>query len=153
MSQNWYDFKITNIGKETAFGIEIKFENNFIESLDTDAKSSYKRLMADKFSLEAAKSKYLLLGKIEGALDYWRNKCEAVEITGKYCNKYKIKETIYLTEYMHIGMIHNDVFTTEFQYFKKGVIVQNNQYMPIQKSLDMIAKKIDKIIIDDNDTK
>lgn len=30
-------------------------------------------------------------------------------------------------------------------YMKKGLIVQNDQYMPIQKSLDMIAKSIQKV--------
>lgn len=41
-------------------------------------------------------------------------------------------------------VVQGDLETT-MSYMKKGLIVQNDQYMPVQKSLDMIAKSIKKV--------
>ena len=41
-------------------------------------------------------------------------------------------------------VVQGDLETT-MSYMKKGLIVQNDLYMPIQKSLDMIAKSIQKV--------
>ena len=37
-----------------------------------------------------------------------------------------------------------DELTTAFKYFKEGVITQNNSYYTLQKSMDIIAKNIEK---------
>ena len=38
-----------------------------------------------------------------------------------------------------------DELTLAVERIKKGMIVQNDQYYPIQKSLDIIAKSMNKI--------
>ena len=150
-SQLWYDLKITNIGKENAFNINVKFNDNFINNIsDNTFQNYFKELQNNPFSLEAGCSKYLTICRGNGALMYWSNKCQAIEINGMYCNKYEINTKVALGEYMLAGMVHNDELTTIMGYIKKGIIVQNDSYMPIQKSLDMIANKIDKIQIEDN---
>ena len=41
-------------------------------------------------------------------------------------------------------VVQGDLETT-MSYMKKGLIVQNDQYMPVQKSLDAIAKSIKRV--------
>ena len=150
-NQLHYHLKITNIGKENAFNINMKFNDSFINNITDNTFQNYlKELQNNPFSLEAGCSKYLTICRGDGALLYWNNKCQEIEIKGMYCNRYEINTKVPLGEYMLAGMVHNDELTTIMGYMKKGIIVQNDLYMPIQKSLDMIAKKIDKIQIDDN---
>ena len=41
-------------------------------------------------------------------------------------------------------MVQGDLETT-ISYIKKGLITQNSSYMTIQKSMDSIAKSMDKV--------
>lgn len=148
-SQSWYELKISNIGYEPAYNIKIIFNNNFIDNIPIPkAKEIFRKFQENAFSIEQGKSKYLLIGVCDGAMEYWKDKCEDIIIKGSYCGLYSIDEKVNILEYTIGGSVVDDELTTAFKYFKKGVIVQNDSYYPIQKSLDIIAKKIDKINFD-----
>lgn len=146
-SQSWYALKISNIGQETAFNIDVRFNTNFIDNIPIDnAKKFFLKINDSLFSLEAGRSKYLLICECEGSSEYWKEKCEEVLITGTYCINYEVDETINILEYTIGGSVVDDELTTVIKYIKKGLIVQNDSYMPIQKSLDIIANKIDNVL-------
>lgn len=148
-SQSLYHLKISNIGQETAFNINITFNADFINNIPiVNAKKLFLKIKDNPFSLEAGRSKYLLIGPCEGSSGYWKENCEEISIAGTYCGIYKVDETINILEYTIGGIVVVDELTTVMKYIKKGLIVQNDSYMPIQKSLDMIAKKIEKLEIE-----
>ena len=76
------------------------------------------------------------------------NKNTPISITGVYCDLYKIDDTFCIDDFIINSIIVNDALTTAIQHIKNGTIVQNNDYMPIQKSLDIIATKMDKLKIE-----
>lgn len=138
ISQVWYVLKISNIGKQNAYNIDIDFNQEFIDILSPVRKSSFERLETKSFAIEAGCSKYYLISSCEE----WKSACSEIIVKGKYCNKYKIDEKIYIDEFITDSLIVNDALTTDIGYIKKGLIVQNDKYYPIQKSLDIIAKKL-----------
>lgn len=147
-SQKWYFLKITNIGGESAFNINLKFNSDFIDNISIEnAQKFFMKLQENPFSIESGRSKYLLIGcSIENPTKYWKDKCEVITIKGFYCDEYIVDERVNILEYTIGGSVVNDELTTIAEYIKKGLIVQNDSYYPIQKSLDIIAKKIDNVL-------
>lgn len=144
ISQAWFVLKISNIGKKDAFNINIKFNDEFIESIpDRNFKKGYLSLQSKPFFIEKGKSKYFMIDSCKETKNNWKDKDGTIVVTGTYCNKYTINETLDINEFIIESSLKvNDELTTIMEYIKQGLIVQNNGYMPIQKSLDAIAKKI-----------
>ena len=65
---------------------------------------------------------------------------------GKYNDRYEVDVTIPISDFVGKGFF---VVLSEtdrlLEHIKKGTVVQNDQYYPIQKSLDIIAKRIVEI--------
>ena len=145
--------KISNIGKETAYDINIKINSSFIkEHYSTHIKTAFDKLEQKSFSLEAGKSHFADLGshymnddqfvfygnkrdvdkeEFGGRIvNEWLKKHEsdAFEITGNYCgNKYKIRERFSIVDFVAGSIVHYDDITAELKELNKSIksIIKN----------------------------
>lgn len=89
---------------------------------------------------------YILIGWCEDVNKAWAGKDIVMTISGSYNDKYSVDETLDMGYF--IGKSHfivkGDLETT-MEYMKKGLVVQNNGYNLIQKSLDEIAHTMMRI--------
>ncbi len=154
---------IANVGKETAYNIRLTFSDQFIESLLADStKDIYRKLQGKSFSIEPNTNKYFYISPIYGNssvtfhrtnekfsaeeinkwLDEFRN--IPIKINGTYCDHYYVSETLRLDDYLLMNLVVNDELTNNIEDIRKGTVVNNDQFYPIQKSLDIIAKSYQK---------
>jgi hypothetical protein len=154
--------KISNIGKNNAFDIRLKISQNFIDNILSEyIRSTFNHLQEKPFAIEAGKSKYFMISPtysdstftIGGKENYpgadinkWldQNKGLKIKITGVYCDLYQIDESFSIEDYLTESLIVHDALTNAVLNMKKGSIVQNDQYYPIQKSLHLILKELEK---------
>lgn len=143
--QTAFYLRILNIGKENAFNIKLDFNDDFINEIEEKYQKYYKQLSRPDF-IEAGKSIYILIGWCEDVNKAWEGKKNIMSITGSYNDKYSVDETLDMEHF--IGKSHfivkGDLETT-MEYMKKGLVVQNNGYKPVQKSLDEIAHTMMRI--------
>jgi len=145
LNQNtWYVLKISNTGKRDAYNINLRFNQVFIDNLiNEQTKNIYRSLQDKPFTIETGSCKYYLINRVDDSRNSLANKeYNKICITGKYCNKYIINEILLIDEYITGSLIVDDELTTCVKYIKKGLIVQNDQYYPVQKSLSIIAKSL-----------
>ena len=136
ISQVWYVLKISNIGKQNASDIKINFNKEFVDNLlKENIRKTFRDLHNKSFVIEAGCSKYFLICSCE-EVEKMYNK---INITGKYCGKYTINDSLNIDEYVK-SLIVNDALTTDIGDIRKGLVILNNSHYPIQKSLDIIAK-------------
>lgn len=146
-SQTWYHLKITNTGTETAYNINLIFENDFINTLPQEVfKSQFININNRPFAIEGHKSNYYTI--CSSLEKDFLDKDLKIIMNGSYCDRFNIDESLSISEYITKSTIVNDDLTIAVEYMKKGIIVQNDQYMPIQKSLHKIAEKLEKIEIE-----
>lgn len=131
--------KIKNIGVGNATNIKLSFNKDFIMKLPKEKyKDLYLNVEKRPFSIEPGGAKYILIGFCEDIQKEWENKNVVLNIVGKYCSKYTINETFCM----------EDFITQRFMEVKDalweiadGLSCPNSDHYPIQKSLDVIAKK------------
>ena len=137
--------RIFNIGKENAFNVKLNINNDFIEEIKESYRQYYYQLSNPDF-IEAGKSIYILIGWCEDVNKAWERKDIVLRVNGSYNDKYEVDDTLdmrYFIGKTHF-MVRGDLETT-MEYIKKGLIVQNNAYKPVQKSLDEIAHSLVRI--------
>lgn len=161
--QGIFMLKIANVGKETAYNIRLTFSDQFIESLLANStKEIYRRLNEKSFSIEPNTNKFFYLSPIYGdssvifprtneqylaeEINKWLDgfRFIPIEVNGTYCNNYHISETLILDDYLLLNLVVNDELTNHIAEIKKGTVVKNDQFYPIQKSLDLIAKTLNR---------
>lgn len=156
--------RITNVGKEMAYNISITLTGDLIDNHYSEAvKSSYARLQNRPFAIEAGVSKYFYLSRIKNDMDSeiilyrekfmqsdinrWldNNMDSPLHIAGTYCGRYSIEEFFCISDFIMEGSMKiKDELVASMEDIKNGLVLNNKRYMPIQKSLDVIAKKITK---------
>lgn len=144
--QQAFMLKMSNIGKRNVVNAEINFNEDFLNELKQENfKTAFKQL-SSPFFIEAGKSRYLFLGFCEDVNKAWKNKDVIIKMKGRYNDKYDIDEELSMNLFLDktFVLVQGDLETT-MSYIKKGLIVQNDSYMPVQKSLDKIAKSLNKI--------
>lgn len=144
--QHAFMLKISNIGKRNVFNAVIDFNEDFLtELLQEKFQEGYKQL-SKPFFVEAGTSRYLFIGFCQDVNDAWKNKNVVIRMKGSYNEIYTIDEEIEMNMFLDktFIIVEGDLETT-MGHIKKGLVVQNNQYMPVQKSLDQIAKSITKV--------
>ena len=159
--QDMFLLKITNVGQETAYDINLLFSNNFINNhFIEQEKDRFRKIQQQSFCIESGESNYLFISPIYKSGDYICNKefhteeeikkwldanvSKPIEITGKYCNKYKVTESLRIEDYIIGSMVIDDELANAVKGIKRKLIVENNLHYPIQKSLDIIAKHYEK---------
>lgn len=144
--QTAFMLKISNIGKRNVFNATINFNEDFLCKLVEKRFQEGFRQLSKPFFVEVGTSRYLYIGHCPEVNEAWKNKNVVIRMNGSYNNIYTIEEEIDMNWFLDktFIVVQGDLETT-MSYMKKGLIVQNDHYMPIQKSLDMIAKSIQKV--------
>lgn len=134
-----FHIKIKNIGKGNATDIKLSFNKDFIENLLMEEyKEIYKDVEKNPFVIEEGEAKYVFIGFCDDIQNQWNNKHVVLKIYGTYCTKYHIDETFYMEEF--ITQRFMDVKDALWE-IADGLSCPNSKHYPIQKSLDIIAKK------------
>ena len=144
--QTAFMLKISNIGKRNVYNAVIHFNEEFLNDLIEERFQKGYRQLSKPFFVEAGSSKYLYIGFCEDVNAAWKNKNVIIKMKGLYNDIYTIDEELSMN--MFLDKTFMDVkgdLETIMGYLKKGLVVQNDSYMPIQKSLDQIAQSIKKI--------
>ena len=132
--------RIKNIGKNKATDIQITFNNDFIESIPIEKhKEMFRNVERKTFCIEEGEAKYILIGSCNIIQQKWENKDIVLRITGSYCSKYHIEETFYMKELMTSGFMEVKDALGEIA---DSISCPNSLHLPIQQSLDIIAKKL-----------
>lgn len=144
--QTSFMLKISNIGKRNVFNATIDFNEAFLLELVEKRFQEGFRQLSKPFFVEVGTSRYLYIGHCPEVNMAWKDKHIVIRMKGSYNNIYTIEEEIDMNWFLNktFMVVQGDLETT-MSYMKKGLIVQNDQYMPVQKSLDMIAKSIKKV--------
>lgn len=159
--QGLFVLKISNVGIEPAYNIKLRFSDVFIDSLLANAtKEIYRRLNEKGFSIEGKTEKYFYISPQYGNASVFFNRTNEnfsaeeinkwiddfrnvpIVIKGTYCDEYEVDETLKLDDFLIMSLVINDELTNNIEDIRKGLVVKNTQFYPIQKSLDMIAKKL-----------
>lgn len=158
---NWHGFymlRIANVGKETAYHINLNVTGKpIIENLYPFVRSVFEKLSKMSFCLEAGKDAYYLISPdessnryngLEGDLQLSSSKIqewlqeyddEDIHITGKYCDKYKVQEDLSIREYLIWGSFeHKDAI----EYIADSLLSRDPKVKSIQNNIDLIAKAI-----------
>lgn len=141
--QTAFMLKISNMGKRNVFNAIINFNEDFLSELIEKRFQKGFRQLSKPFFVEVGASKYLYIGHCPDVNTAWKDKHVVIKIKGSYNNTYDIDEELDMNWFLDRSFIvvQGDLETT-MSYMKKGLIVQNDSYMPVQKSLDIIAKSI-----------
>lgn len=138
-----YFLQIANIGNKDADNICISFNDEFISNLKPKIQQYFIALNNSSFFVERNNKRYLYIGWCEEVNEEWKDKDFSIIITGKYGSVYTVNHIISIKEFVGKGFfIVNTETDRLLNYIKKGLVMQNDQYYPIQKSLDIIAKSI-----------
>jgi hypothetical protein len=138
--------KISNIGKRNVYKATIHFNEDFLDELLEEKYQEGYRQLSKPFFVEAGKSRYLLIGWCQDINDAWKNKHVVIRMNGSYNSVYEVKEELDMNLFLDktFMVVQGDLETT-VGHIKKGLVVQNNSYWPVQKSLDAIAKSLAKV--------
>ena len=138
--------KISNIGKRNVYNAVIQFNEDFLNELWEERYQVGYRQLSKPFFIEAGTSRYLLIGFCQDVNDAWKNKNIIIKMKGSYNDIYTIDEKLNMSMFLDktFMVVQGDLETT-MGHIKKGLVVQNNSYMPVQRSLDQIAKSIKKV--------
>lgn len=144
--QTAFLLKISNIGKRNVFNAVINFNEDFLDELIEKRFQEGFRQLNKPFFVEVGTSRYLYIGHCPDVNKAWKDKNVIIQMKGSYNDTYAIDEKIEMNWFLDktFIVVQGDLETT-MGYMKKGLIVQNDQYMPVQKSLDVIAKSIKKV--------
>lgn len=142
--ENAYYFRITNIGKNNAFDVVINVNTEFINAVKSRDRIVFKEL-AKPFFVLVDKPVYCFIGGCEDINKEWQGKNVIMELSGHYNNTFVVNESINMDNYINkLHFVVDDELTTAVKHIKKGLITQNNLHYPIQKSLDIIAKQLER---------
>lgn len=138
--------KISNIGKRNVFNAIINFNEDFLNELIEKRFQEGFRQLNKPFFVEVGTSRYLYIGHCPKVNNAWKEKQVVIKMKGSYNDNYAIDEVIDMSWFIDktFIVVQGDLETT-MNYMKKGLIVQNDKYMPVQKSLDIIAKSIKNV--------
>ena len=144
VSQTAFFLRIRNIGKENALNVSITVNEDFIQNIENQNRVIFKEMKVP-FYIPTDIPKYFYIGACKEVSSNWKGKGVTLSLTGTYCDSYQINESLDMDQFINkMHFVVEDELTTAFKYFKKGVITQNDSYDTIQKSLDSIAKNIEK---------
>lgn len=141
-----YFLQIANIGNVDATNVRLKFNEEFISNIKSQIQSYYNAINDSSFFVESGNKRYMYIGWCEEINESWKKKDFSIVVQGKYNDRYEVDVTIPISDFVGKGFF---VVLSEtdrlLEHIKKGTVVQNDQYYPIQKSLDIIAKRIVEI--------
>ncbi len=169
--------KISNIGNENAYNINLKFNSEFLDMLYSNThRKSFEDIQNHNFTIEMKGSKYIIIGNIylkdnqtendgeqtfnAADIKQWvdNNKNVDIRITGSYCDTYTIDETFRLNDTLLPGaVVMQSNIELSLDQMQKGLTSPNlvRPIPTIQKSLKTLNENMNNIInkLENNDTK
>ena len=155
--------KVANIGKSPAYNVRLKFNKEFIDALlFNQIKDVYRTLPSKSFSLEDGKAKYFYISPIYGnsicefnkthetftgeEINNWLNKFRYVPIIidATFGKKDTAHAEITLDNFLVSSLVIKDDITEQLEKMAKGMVKSNDSLYTIQKSLDIIARHMEK---------
>ena len=155
--QNKTMLKIMNVGKSTAYDVQMCFKSNLIENhYSKSIKSVFEKISEKKLVMAPGRCIYIPLtpayttkqtshtigGQIftSDSINKWLDeyKDEKIVITGKYCKKYKIKEEFSITDFLGFSAIVYDDNTMALQDIKEELKQNNDNSSSIITLLETI---------------
>jgi len=157
--------KITNIGKECAYNIQIKFDGEFLDNhFSKEVKDNFIAVASKPFTMAAGRDLYYYLTPVYHShgcsftfgkdtfnnqiVNAWldKNINSHLHISGKYCNKYSIEESLSISEFI-VGkpFVVEDSQTIALEQISKGLSCKNDFHRPIQEKIDDIAKSLETL--------
>ena len=135
--------QISNVGNADAHKVCLSFNDEFISNIKPNIQPYFKKVNDSPFFVERGNKRHLFIGWCQEINDAWREKNFSIIVKGTYNDIYSVNRTIPITEFVDKGffVVHSETDRL-LEHIKKGTVVQNDQYYPIQKSLDIIAKNI-----------
>lgn len=113
IAQEVYVLKIRNVGKSDAYKIKIKINEEFIDCITAKSiKEIYAKLQKTSFCIESGQTRFIYISRFQSDntstlkigdeffsnkdINKWieTNKNQEIVITGTYCEKYQINETL-----------------------------------------------------------
>jgi hypothetical protein len=154
--QNKYMLKITNVGKETAYRINIRVTGAPIsDNLYSFVRDVFKKLSSIYFCLEAGHSAYYLISPTERCANEeglekgekhssteireWLIKYddEDICIEGEYCDRYSVCEKFSIREFLLIGSFEHK---EPIEEIADAILSRDPSDHKIQNSISKIAK-------------
>ena len=155
--------KVANIGKSPAYNVRLNFNKEFIDALlFNQIKDVYRTLPSKSFSLEDGKAKYFYISPIYGnsicefnkthetftgeEINNWLNKFRYVPIIidATFGKKDTAHAEITLDNFLVSSLVIKDDITEQLEKMAKGMVKSNDSLYTIQKSLDIIARHMEK---------
>lgn len=164
----WQDIlalKVSNIGKSTAYHIHLVLKSELIDNHYSQiVKEELNAIQQHPISIMSGKSKYYFLTyeyNDKGSSYQFRRGKESfssqqvnkwldehiednIHISASYNGRYNEEADVSIKEFLG-GLVVTDDATYALQRIAKGLTKSNDTIMPIQTSLDHIAKKVDKM--------
>lgn len=158
----WMNLQITNVGKETAYDVSVTIDETFIKDIPFKELREHLQELTEPFILQSGKSKYYSLMPVrrmkEDIITYGSKSLHSSQtnewfesnfkrkfnIRCEYCNLYHLDMNVSISQFLRNGLIIDDKLTESVKRIEDKLIVHNDGYMPIQKSLHIIADAINK---------
>lgn len=156
--------KVSNIGKETTYNVQLKFTGKPItENFSLAIRKCFASLESKKIALVSGRSVYFLISYVYSSnksftiadenisnetVNKWldKNINENIHVIGKYCDKYNIDETFSLNNYIGCrSLIIYSPTESALREISKGISCKNNLHSPIQKRIEDIYYLMEKI--------
>ena len=155
---NLYMLKITNIGREAAYKIQLNVSGSPITENPIDlVKDVFARLRATTINIEAEQSVYYLVSPtesaqgeqgLEGGKQYdmksiheWlsTHDNESIYITGQYNNRYKIEEEFSIRDYLQFGAFEHK---EPIEEIAEAIYSRDPKDKAIQKNIQFIKESL-----------
>lgn len=163
--QGKYLLKITNVGKETAYNIKLKFGGSFLENhYSEDIKAIFRTFSVKQFCLVGGRSVYYYLTPefteerklnifinerfLSDQTNQWysENADSQIRIRGKYNNRYKVKELFAISDFfLGLSQRVTSPEATALEEISNGLACKNASSAPIQEQLAYISKSLNEL--------
>lgn len=161
----YYCLKISNVGKEPAYNVHLKFSGSFFDDhFSPELKNDFEDFEKKTFCFAPRRETYIYLCPTKGnansthlihgrtfpsnQINPWleQHKHSLIKIEGQYCDRYDISESLTIESFTSDVFIkYENSSTRALQQISKGITCRNDLHRPIQELVDNISKSVDII--------
>ena len=157
--------KVTNIGQETAYNVQLNITGEPIEdNYSQNTRMAFEELKKRNIAMTPGRSLYFMLSDIYSTnsthqireeqfsseqVNEWLNTHidKNIYIKGSYCGKYEIDESFSMQDFIGCkSIIVSSPAELALMQLSKGISCKNDSHRPIQEKIDDINKSLDKLV-------
>ncbi len=157
--------KVTNIGQETAYNVQLNITGEPIEdNYSQNTRMAFEELKKRNIAMTPGRSLYFMLSDIYSRnsnhqigneqfsseqVNEWLDSHidKHIHIDGSYCCKYSINETFSMLDFIGCkSIIVSSPTELALMQLSKGISCKNDFHRPIQEKIDDINKSLDKLV-------